>query len=244
MTLQAVAFDLDATLIDFLRFKRVASSSAARAMVDAGLDLDFGLAEERLWEVYRAAGLDGDVAFERFLQTTTGQVEPPILAAGIDAYLRAKDALLEPYPRTTATLLQLVRRGLRLAVITDAERRKALHRLSAMRLTPFFEAIVTLDDTLRGKADEQPYVQLLRRLQLQPREVLMVGDNPERDIRPARRAGLWTAQALYGAQPHYSTAFPFDAPDFKLHRVEDLVAVVDQLRAPRPSLPEADAATA
>lgn len=230
--LRAVAFDVDSTLVDFLRFKRIATESAALAMVDAGLDMEPALAEQRLWETYRNEGLDGDVAFERFLLSTVGRVEPHLMAAGIHAYQRSKDTHLEPYPGTMPTLIQLVRRDLRLAVITDAERPKALHRLRALRLLPFFETIVTLDDTLFGKADEQPYHQLLSRLGLQAHEVVMVGDNPARDIRSAKRAGLWTAFAKYGAQPHFATNLPGDEPHFELQRIDDLVGVVDRLRAP------------
>jgi len=239
--LGAVAFDLDGTLADFVRFKRIATDQAALAMVDAGLAMPPALAMERLWEAYRAAGLDGDQGFDRFLQDTVGHAEPRLLAAAIQAYLRAKDAALEPYPRTTDTLVALVRRGLRLAVITDAERRKALQRLAALRLLPFFDNIITLDDTLSGKADDQPYRMLLRQLDLPPRSVLMVGDNPARDVRPARTAGLWTALARYGAQPQYLTALPEDRPDFTLERIEDLVRVVDHLQRGTPP-PHADAA--
>jgi HAD superfamily hydrolase (TIGR01549 family) len=244
--LKAVAFDVDSTLVDFLRFKRIATESAALAMVDAGLDMAPSLAEQRLWETYRTAGLDGDVAFEAFLRSTLGHVEPHLLAAAIHAYQRSKETHLEPYPGVLPTLIQLVRRDLRLAIITDAERPKALHRLRAMRLLPFFETVITLDDTLFGKADEQPYHMLLARLGAAPHEVLMVGDNPARDVRPARRAGLWTAFAAYGAQPHFLTKLEGDEPHFALQRIDDLVPVVDRLRMPTalPAAKVADAALA
>lgn len=230
--LRAVAFDLDSTLTDFLRFKRLATHSAALAMVDAGLEMEPALAEGRLWDAYREHGLDGDVAFERFLRETTGRVDAHVLAAGIAAYLRTKDTHLAPYPRALETLIALTRRGLRLAVITDAERHKAYHRLSALRLAPFFEFVITLDDTLRGKADAQPYRMLLKLLQAQPHEVLMVGDNPARDVRPAKALGMRTALAEYGAQAHYITILEEDEPEFRLRRIDDLVGVVDRLGPP------------
>jgi putative hydrolase of the HAD superfamily len=231
MPLKVVAFDVDSTLTDFLRFKRLASDAAALAMLDAGLDMDPALAMERLWETYREAGLDDDVAFRRFLETTVGRVDQGLLEAAIHSYLRAKDTHLMPYPRTVEALIGLVRRGLRLAVVTDAPRDKAMRRLAALRLTPFFDLILTRDDTLRGKADEQPFLLLCRRMGVRPGEVLMVGDHPERDIRNARKAGLRTAHALYGAQPHYATAFPFDQADFKLRRIDEVLGAVDALLA-------------
>lgn len=241
--LRAIAFDLDSTLTDFLRFKRLATNSAALAMVDAGLDMDSRLAEDRLWDAYREHGLDGDVAFERFLRETVGRVDAHVLAAGLATYLRVKDAHLEPYPRTIETLVELTRRGLRLAVITDAERHKAHQRLSKLRLAPFFEYVITLDDTLQGKADAQPFRMLLRLLQAKPEQVLMVGDNPARDVRPAKALGMHTAQAHYGAQPHYATILDEDKPEFVLRRIDDLVRVVDGLGTPVgwPPLPQAEA---
>lgn len=230
--LKAVAFDLDSTLTDFLRFKHLATQSAALAMVDAGLDMEPQLAQDRLWETYKEAGLDGDIAFDTFLRQTVGRVDAEVLAAGLATYLRVKDAHLEPYPRTLDTLVGLTRRGLTLAVITDAERPKAHHRLRVLRLAPFFEYVITLDDTLRGKADATPYRLLLKLLQARPDEVLMVGDNPARDVRPAKEAGLRTAHALYGAQAHYSTILEADKPDHVLRRLDDLLPIVDGLGTP------------
>lgn len=230
--LRAVAFDLDSTLTDFLRFKRLATDSAALAMVDAGLEMAPHLAQERLWEAYRAHGLDGDVAFEKFLWATVGRVDATVLAAGLGAYLRTKDTHLEPYPRTLDTLVELTRRGLRLAVVTDAERAKAYHRLHRLRLTPFFEYVITLDDTMQGKADPTPFRLLLKLLQVRPDEVVMVGDNPARDVRPAKAAGLRTALAEWGAQAHYATLFDEDRPDHRLRRIDELVPLADRLGTP------------
>ncbi|HVL86524.1 MAG TPA: HAD-IA family hydrolase [Candidatus Thermoplasmatota archaeon] len=233
MTLRAVAFDLDSTLVDFLRYKRLAAEAAALAMVDAGLDLPPALATETLWRAYEEAGLDGDRGFRAFLENTCGAADPTLLEAGIVAYLRAKDAHLEPYPRTARTLVELVREGLLLAIVTDAPREKALARLSRLRLLPFFDLVVTRDDTLQGKADDQPYRQLLARLHHPPSAVLMVGDHPARDVRPARALGLWTAQAAYGTQPRFASTRPEDEPHFELSRIDELPRVVRELGTPR-----------
>ncbi|HLF22345.1 MAG TPA: HAD-IA family hydrolase [Burkholderiales bacterium] len=225
--LRLVAFDLDATLVDFLRVKRLSSDAAALAMVDAGLPLDAAAATERLWQTYREHGLDGDVAFERFL-ASVDSLKPAILHAGLRAYLHAKDGALAPYPRTVPTLLSLVRRGLSLAIVTDAPSAKAHHRLAATGLAPFFDEVVTADDTPAGKADERPFRLLLSRLGVEAKESLMVGDHPLRDVRSARRAGFATALAAYGTQG----PVPIDedaAPDFSLRRIDDLLGVVDRL---------------
>lgn len=232
--IKAVAFDLDSTLVDFLRYKRIAVHSAALAMVDAGLDMDPSIAAERLWDVYKTENLDGDTAFDRFLECTVGIVDVSVREAGIRAYLRAKDAHLEPYPGTVRTLIELVRKDLVLAVVTDARRHKALGRLHALRLAPFFDIIITGDDTPNGKSDESPYRQLLARLGARPDQVLMVGDNPARDVKPAKRLGMHTALAAYGSQPHFATAFPEDVAEFELQDIGEVVEVVDGLaRRPR-----------
>ena len=56
--IRAVIFDLDNTLIDFMRMKDEAVRAAADAMVDAGLEMSREKAIEGIEEVYRERGIE------------------------------------------------------------------------------------------------------------------------------------------------------------------------------------------
>lgn len=233
MQLQAVLFDLDNTLLDFLRMKRMASDAAARAMIRAGADFPFDSAEagDILFGRY-LEDIEGDRVFEDFLREHHQQklrldqhMVDKITAAAVNAYLEAKRLHLEPYPSVPRTLLELARRGLKMGIVTDAPRFKAYQRLDAAGLTDFFDFVLTCDD--HGLKDtHRPFREALDLLGLPPQAVLMVGDWPERDVATAKALGMRAAWAQYG-QP----AAPEPAADHVLRRFSDLLKVTAFHRA-------------
>lgn len=223
---KAIAFDLDSTLVDFMRIKELACEEAALAMVDAGLDMEPAEAKRLVLETYFDVGIESDRAFAIFLERRLGRADPQILAAGVQAYLRAKYGHLAPYPRVVPTLLALKRQGFVLGVITDAERFKAMSRLAATGLLHYFDIVITHDDTLNGKGDDMPFLRFAKAAGARTIECVMVGDNPGRDIRPANRLGMTTVLAAYGEQADFRSTAREDQPDYRIHRFEELVDVV------------------
>ncbi len=235
MQLQAVLFDLDNTLLDFMRMKRMASDAAARAMIRAGADFDFDSAEagDILFGKY-LEDIEGDTVFEEFLQehhqqrlSLSQHMVDKITAAAVNAYLEAKRIHLEPYPTVRRSLVELARRGLRMGVLTDAPRFKAYQRLDTAGLTDFFEFVITTCDTGAQKDTDRPFREALDILQLHPQEVMMVGDWPDRDVRGAHAIGMRTAFAQYGRP---GTDAPEEA-DHVLQRFADVLRAVAFHRA-------------
>lgn len=221
---KAIAFDLDSTIIDFMRLKNLCCEQVARAMVNAGLNMEVKEASQKLMNTYLEVGIESDNAFSTFLKEAMGRVDEAILAAGIQAYLKTKEVYLEPYPRVIPTLIALIRRGYKLAIVTDAPKLKAHQRLASMKLTHFFDAIITRDDTNSEKNDVLPFRALLKKLELKPEEVVMVGDNPERDVRSAKKLGMTTILAKYGR--HCDSKGEEDRADYEIDRFEDLLDIL------------------
>jgi HAD superfamily hydrolase (TIGR01509 family) len=224
---KAVLWDLDNTLIDFLRMKRVASDAAARAMVAAGADFPFSADEagDILFGHY-LQDIEGDGVFASFLQqhhqqrlAASQHHVDRITAAAVNAYLRAKMLHTEPYPGVRRTLLALARKGIRMGVLTDAPRLKAYQRLDAAGLADHFEFVLTVTDSGAPKPDGRGFRAALDRFGLPPPAVLMVGDWPEKDMAGAKAAGLRTAWARYG-RPAAATV---PDADLALGSVEELI---------------------
>lgn len=198
MILNAVLFDLDNTLIDFIRMKKFASRAAARAMVEAGLNADPKEISKKLFKFYLEYGIESDDVFTRFLEKEFGKAEPRIVAAGVNAYLREKYVYLDPYPGVVETLEELKKRGLKLGVVSDGVRLKAWMRLNAAGLDKYFDTVVTFDDTGKKKPAKEPFLEACKQLKVKPEECLMVGDWVERDIEGAKAVGMKTCLAKYG----------------------------------------------
>ncbi len=196
--LRAIVFDLDNTLVDFMAMKRQAVDAAIDAMIDAGLAMDPQGVRDRINLIYDEEGIEYQKVFDRLLIDLLGEVDHKVLAAGVVAYRRAREAALKPYPHVSATLMELVKSGVRLAILRDAPIREAWLRLSYIGFSHLFDHVVTFDDTGRYKPDPKPFRYVLDLLGVEPEEALMVGDRLERDIAGASALGMRTAFARYG----------------------------------------------
>jgi len=196
--IKAVIFDLDNTLIDFMKMKKHSCSAAIDAMIGAGLDVDHEKATKELFKLYDKYGLEERKIFQKFLKKLTGKVNYRILANGIVAYRRVRTGFLDSYPNVDYVLLKLKRKGIKLGIVTDAPKLKAWVRLASIKLSNFFDAVVTFEDTKQLKPSKLPFKAALRKLKLKAPECLMVGDWPERDIKGAKAIGMKTCFARYG----------------------------------------------
>ena len=67
--------------------------------------------------------------------------------------------------------------------------RDALERAD---LEKYFDEVLTARDLNAAKPDSAFYLGILRKLELAPEEVVMIGDHFEMDIAGAKKTGLWT----------------------------------------------------
>ncbi len=221
--IRAVIFDLDNTLIDFMRMKDEAVRAAADAMVDTGLEMSWEDVVGGIEEVYREKGIEYQQVFDDFLEKKLGSIDWKILASGILAYRRSREAHLVLYPHVQETLVKLAKRGLGLAVVTDAPRREAWLRLVKLGLHHLFDVVVTFEDTGKLKPDPAPFQRALHLLEIDANEAIMVGDWVERDMVGAGKLGIKTAFAKYGDV--------FDAQesgaDYELEDIAELIDIVE-----------------
>jgi putative hydrolase of the HAD superfamily len=225
--IKAIFFDLDNTLTDFMRMKELAVDAAISGMLDAGLNLRPEEARQKIYGIYDREGIEFQQVFDHFLQEELGAIDHKILAAGIVAYRRVRDSALVLYPHVQITLVELLRRGIRLAVISDAPKAQVWLRLCSLNLHHVFDLVVAFEDTRERKPSRAPFEAALAGLDLAPGEVLMVGDWPERDMVGARNVGIRTVFARYGDT--FGTVH--SGADFEIDDVLDLVPIVDRLNA-------------
>lgn len=196
--IKAIIFDLDNTLVDFMGMKRQAITAAIHSMIDAGLGLSFEDAETRIDAIYKERGIEFQSVFDQLLYDVFRKVDYKILSAGIVAYRRAREAALVPYPHVSMTLVDLLKRGMKLAVVSDAPSREAWLRLCYLNFHHVFDCVVTFEDTGERKPSPAPFRKALELLGVETHEVLMVGDWPERDMIGAAKLGISTVFARYG----------------------------------------------
>tara|TARA_B100000902_G_scaffold16701_1_gene20054 strand:+ start:321 stop:1004 length:684 start_codon:yes stop_codon:yes gene_type:complete len=196
--IKAIIFDLDNTLLDFVKMKRFAVKAAVTAMNEAGLNVDEKKAFDDIFDLYINKGWEYQQVFDDYLHQTTGKVSNKVLAAGIVSYRRAREATLLVYPNVNKTLIELIKMGIKLAVVSDAPSREAWMRLYYLNLHHVFDPVLTYDDSGSRKPSPKPFLMALDELNIKASEGLMIGDWPERDVVGAKQIGMKTIFARYG----------------------------------------------
>ncbi len=220
--IKAVIFDLDNTLVDFMAMKRQAVDAAIHAMVDAGLALGVEQTRKKIDQIYKERGIEFQSVFDELLYSVFKKVDYKILSAGIIAYRRAREAALVPYPHVYMTLMELLKRGIHLAVVSDAPAREAWLRLSYLNFHHIFDVVITFDDARERKPAPGPFRAALSHLGVAPSEALMLGDWAERDMVGAANLGMKTVFARYGDT--FGTVETH--ADYEINDIKELLTIV------------------
>jgi len=220
--IKAIVFDLDNTLVDFMKMKRRSIEEAIPAMIDAGLKITHEEANRIIDEIYKEQGIEYQKVFDVLLQRVLNEVDYKILSAGIVAYRRAREAALIPYPHVYSTLNQLLKLGIKMGILSDAPAKEAWLRLAFLNFHHIFDAVVTFEDTKERKPSPAPFIKMLDKLKVKPEEGLMVGDWAERDIEGAKKIGMKTAFARYGDT--FDTKYHY--ADYELSDISELIDIV------------------
>ncbi len=222
--LKAVIFDLDNTLVDFMKFKKACCESAVSAMIKSGLNINRQKAMKVLYEIYSECGMEDPLIFQKFLERISGSVDYRKLARAVNAYRIERQKAMAPYPGARKTLEALKSKKLKLAVVSDAPKLKAWLRLTAIKLDNFFDAVIALEDTGRKKPSRLPFKAALKALKVKPEECLMVGDSASKDMKGAKLMGMKTCLAVYGAEGN-----PKGKWDFKADKISDIEVIAEAL---------------
>ena len=224
-SIKGVIFDLDSTLLDFMKMKEVAVKAAVKGMIEAGLEINENESYQDIIAIYEEFGWENQKVFDVFLKQCIGVVDNKYLAAGIVAYRRAREANLLAYPNVNRTLMTLAKFGIKLAVVSDAPSREAWMRIYYLSLYHYFDAVVTYDDSGVRKPSAKPFQLALKSLNIKPQESIKVGDWPERDVVGAQQIGMKTAVAEYGD----TFGTQYSGADWDIDDIFELVDIVKEI---------------
>lgn len=184
---RAVIFDMDNTLHDLHR-ARMCAADALMAYCGVFGDLHFyslnknpsSLIEDAV-SLYLADGAKGE-----FHECTW-------------LYHTLELACISPFEGVEEMLSELKQTGVRLAVISNADRLDVEKRMAALGYAHYFELIVTPETFGVKKPDPLIYQKTLEALDVLPEETVMIGDKKSRDVRPPRELGIRGVHAIFGS---------------------------------------------
>ncbi|RZL48902.1 MAG: HAD family hydrolase [Variovorax sp.] len=189
MTLEAVLFDLDGTLIDSAPDLGAAADKMRTDRQQASLPLSD-------YRPMAGAGARGMLGIAFGLTP-----ESPGFAALREEFFRNYESrmLLDTriFPGVIELIQKLAARGLAWGIVTNKAARFTDPLVAAIPEFATAGAVVSGDTTPHSKPHPEPLLEAARRLKVDPTRCLYVGDD-ERDIVAGRAAGMLTLAATYG----------------------------------------------
>jgi REG-2-like HAD superfamily hydrolase len=198
--IRAVLFDCAETLIQVTWTPgKVATQALLRLGIDRpDLEESYDRAFYRAIPEYRAANLESEHATAEFWRSLgAGWLNQERLTAPLDDWMAIADDLVfsanseffRPFSDSKECLETLHARGIRLAIVSNWDR--SLHRILKVHgLSDHFEVVVASLEIGIEKPDTRIFEAALKSLDLDPSQVVHIGDDPIADVIGARSAGI------------------------------------------------------
>ena len=213
MTLPAILFDLDGTLIDTIELILSSARHAFEEWPVRPTDEEWvrGIGTPLVQQLRAYAANDDEVA---------------LLLARYRRYQNEHhDRLTRCYDDVPDVIAALADRGHQMAVVTSKASPIAHQSLAFVGLDHFFPVVVGYDDTARHKPDPEPVRVALSRLGVSPDDAVFVGDSPH-DILAGNGADVMTIAALWG--PFDRETLADAGPDHFIECMAELPGVLNR----------------
>jgi pyrophosphatase PpaX len=209
MTIKAVLFDVDGTLLDTTEF-----------IVQAVLYIlkTYKLPPKTRDEIIKAIGLP----ILEFYQLLTGQQDVKEYAEVHHEYQKKLFYLSKPFENVADTLIKLKEHKLQIAAVTSRERGSVITTLELAYISHLFDYLVTSTDVTNLKPHPEPVLKALNHFHVQAQEAVMIGDT-EHDIKAGKAAGTQTIGVTYGFGHEKIRE---SNPDYVVDDIKDILDII------------------
>lgn len=219
-------FGLNDSLYDASLQTYMARINAVRAMLEAGIPLDFESTFNALKTVVTEYGDNFDKHFDVTLQKLGVNRTDRVIAAAIAAYHDTKAAFLRPFPETIPTLLALRDKKFGIGAISYGRAVKEWEKLIRLGLQHLFHHVTVAEGDMLSREN---FKDILKALNVSADETVFVGAKIQKEIKAANETGVVSVRIRRG---EFRTEEPSTSdciPRFEINRLSEIFSVLKQL---------------
>lgn len=221
--IQAIAFDLDGTLVD---------SVPGLALAAKQMLADLNLPTVTNEQVKNWVGNGIDVMLERVFKAIEVTPSTELFHQAKDRfnqhYDKVMDAQTKLFPHVKETLKTLHDNHYPLALVTNKPAHFLPALLSSLGIKDYFSLVLGGGDVIKLKPHPAPLYQVMAKFGLFSSQLLFVGDS-KNDIDAAKNANCPTVALSYGY--NYGISIATSHPDFLLDDFKDILTLLPQPKA-------------
>ncbi|HUK51324.1 MAG TPA: HAD family hydrolase [Terriglobales bacterium] len=224
--IRAVVFGIDDVLYDATYQTSNARLAAVRAMIEAGLPVDLETGYRTLETIVKELGPDSTRHFDTLMERLGLKWTPRVVAAGVVAYRETNPIYLKAYPDTMPTILRLRDKGLKLGCASDGKSVKQWQKLVSLGLQHCFHAVVISEDMKSEKLNQAVVKEVLRKLEVDPKDAIFIGTRPNAEIAVASDVGATPVRLLRGESK--TEKGPATKPFHEVNRLSEIFELIDR----------------
>ena len=187
MTIQAVLFDLDGTLVDS---NELHVAAWHEVFADAGHDV----AEER---IRGQIGKGGDKLVPALLPYVSDDEQEELSTRHGELFKSRLIVKVRPFPGARMLLQRVADAGVKVVFASSASQAELDHYLGLLHAKELVAASTTIDDVAQSKPAPDIFATALKKARVGADEAVAVGDSPF-DMESARKAGMGTVAVRSG----------------------------------------------
>jgi len=219
--IKAVIFDLDDTLYEEFQFVKSGFLSVSVYMAK-----NYGIDKEKFYEILikileqHGRGKIFDIALEKMDLFNEDLVKSLVyIYRSHEPMIKLHDDLQE--------ILSDLKKEYKLGLITDGDSKVQRNKVRALKIEKYFDSMIFSDEFGIDKRKPHlfPYKQALKQLNIQAREAIYVGDNPNKDFIGAKKLNINTIRILNGEYKNIKLDEKYEA-DYNIDRFEELNRII------------------
>lgn len=220
--MKAILFDLDDTLYDEKTYVASGFRAVARDL-ESEIGMSWNRLAEEMMSILEAEGR-GRV-FDLVLQRHATHCKERVLEL-VELY-RHHQPNIQPYPDVLPVLEGLQRNGYLLGLITNGFHVMQKRKVDALGVAQHMDTLVYPDElgSDRWKPHPAGFLKGLDELAVSPERAMYIGNDPEKDVEPAREVGMIPVQMC---RPGLDTKKSSDS-DFFVDNTEEVNNILDKV---------------